>query len=235
LNRSRNFKDLTGNKYHYLTVLELNHINERKEAVWKCRCECGNEKIVTRSNLLFGGVKSCGCIRHDKLIGKKFGSLVVLEKIFIRKQSVYWKCQCDCGKQINVRGNCLNYGQIKTCGYCKSGRYITGFEMSSYRSGAKSRGLLFDITTDDVDKLYEVQNKKCALSGIDIIFNSNYIKGNGKIINGNASIDRIDSGKGYTKNNIQLVDKHVNKAKWDRSQESFIEMCCRIADYQRSK
>ena len=39
-----------------------------------------------------------------------------------------------------------------------------------------------------------------------------------------ASIDRIDSSKGYIKNNIQLVGWIVNQAKSDLSNKEFIEM-----------
>jgi len=40
-----------------------------------------------------------------------------------------------------------------------------------------------------------------------------------------ASLDRIDSTKNYTIDNIQWVHKDVNKMKMDFSQEYFIEMC----------
>ena len=219
--RHRNFKDLTGLKFNKLTVIKLDSINKRKESLWFCKCDCGNEKVISRSNLKAGEVKSCGCLRHGDLIGQKFGNLLVLEKAFIKKQTVYWKCQCACGKQCNIRGKSLTYGQALTCGYCKAGRHITGFEMSSFRNGAKARNIPFNITTDDIDKLYEEQNKKCALSGLDIVFNSNYIKGNGKIINGTASLDRIDSSKPYTRSNIQLVHKRINIMKGNMSDEEF--------------
>ncbi len=43
-------EDLTGKKYGKLTVIKF---IERKDTsyYWLCKCECGNEKIVTASNL----------------------------------------------------------------------------------------------------------------------------------------------------------------------------------------
>ena len=58
-----NYKDLTGNKYNMLTVLRRLP-NSGNNAVWECRCDCGNITKVTSGNLKNGSVKSCGCLRH---------------------------------------------------------------------------------------------------------------------------------------------------------------------------
>lgn len=57
-----NYKDLTGNKYNMLTVLRRLP-NRGNNAVWECRCDCGNITKVTSGNLKNGSVKSCGCLR----------------------------------------------------------------------------------------------------------------------------------------------------------------------------
>lgn len=47
--------DLTGCKFGRWTVLEFSHfyesVNSGKKPMWKCRCDCGNEKIVRESSL----------------------------------------------------------------------------------------------------------------------------------------------------------------------------------------
>lgn len=68
---SPQFKDLTGLLFNRLTaqgIVEY-RLNSRGKriAVWLCRCVCGNEVRVTRSNLVSGGVQSCGCLRDDRL------------------------------------------------------------------------------------------------------------------------------------------------------------------------
>jgi hypothetical protein len=85
------------------------------------------------------------------------------------------------------------------------------------KGGAKKRGIPYCLTYNQVyNKLVE-SNGKCALSGKDLttVFNSPMI----------ASIDRIDSSKGYTKNNIQIVGAVVNKAKNTMSVAEFVDMC----------
>ena len=54
--------DRLGNKCGKLTVLERAGSNKYKRALWLCRCECGNTKIVSSEHLRKGAVKSCGCI-----------------------------------------------------------------------------------------------------------------------------------------------------------------------------
>lgn len=51
------------------------------------------------------------------LVGKKFGSLTVLELAGrVSSGSIAWKCLCTCGKEIIVRGSNLKYGNQKSCG-----------------------------------------------------------------------------------------------------------------------
>ena len=51
------------------------------------------------------------------MIGKKFGRLTVLEELSERKNGgKVYKCVCECGKYIDVRGAFLRNGQTKSCG-----------------------------------------------------------------------------------------------------------------------
>lgn len=59
--------DLTGQQFGLLTVLEQAESNNG-HTFWKCKCNCGNEKIITGSSLKQGLTKSCGCL---KSIGEK--------------------------------------------------------------------------------------------------------------------------------------------------------------------
>jgi hypothetical protein len=98
---------------------------------------------------------------------------------------------------------------------------ISWFQKS--KTGAETRGLVFDISLDDVWFLYTAQEGRCALSGIPIGWSEV-----GSIHT--ASIDRIDSSMGYIKDNVQLLHKDVNFMKQHFSQEYFIEVCKAISD-----
>ena len=49
-----------------------------------------------------------------------------------------------------------------------------------------------------------------------------------------ASLDRIDSSKGYLVDNIEWVHKDVNKAKMALSKEDFLQMVYEINDHTRN-
>lgn len=51
--------DLTGQVFGMLTALLLAEIRNGR-SYWRCRCECGKEKIVLASSLVYGSTKSCG-------------------------------------------------------------------------------------------------------------------------------------------------------------------------------
>lgn len=51
--------DITGNKYHKLTVIGM--IPNKIPIKWVCKCDCGKIKFVIGGNLKSGGTKSCGC------------------------------------------------------------------------------------------------------------------------------------------------------------------------------
>ena len=67
------------------------------------------------------------------------------------------------------------------------------------------------------------QGGKCALTGLQMITK----KGIGQIGN-SCSIDRIDSNKGYVKDNIRLVRADINRFKGTWSDNELLEMCSRI-------
>lgn len=64
-----NFKDLTGQIFGRLIVVKFSHAKKYKN-YWECLCTCGNIKIISRSDLLQGKIKSCGCIKKEQIILK---------------------------------------------------------------------------------------------------------------------------------------------------------------------
>lgn len=86
---------------------------------------------------------------------------------------------------------------------------------------AKKRNIEFNLTIDDIIELYCIQGGICALSGVPIKF-SESSRDNP---NWTVSIDRVDSSKNYTIDNIQLIHKKLNPMKLSFSQKYFINLC----------
>jgi len=94
---------------------------------------------------------------------------------------------------------------------------------SKYFERANRNKRTGNITIKDVYNLWIKQNKKCKLSGLDIGF---YDDKNTHT----CSIDRIDSSKEYTLENIQLVHKDINIMKNKFNNEYFINICKSISN-----
>jgi len=107
----------------------------------------------------------------------------------------------------------------------KNGVSISWFK--KFDKNAKKRKIDFDITIEDVLKVYLDQGKVCSLSGIPIGW-TRMEKSH------NISIDRIDSDKGYTTDNIQLVYPKINMMKFTYSQDEFIDMCKLVSNHTMS-
>lgn len=146
--------DLSGMHFGRWTVLE--RASYAGEAKWKCRCDCGTERIVLERSLKAGVSQSCGCLSREKvrqmqkkdLTGRQFGKLTVLEETDVqRKGGCRWKCRCSCGQECVVSTRSLQSGKRTSCG-CDSlkgkhrARNVTGqrFGMLTALYPTKERG-----------------------------------------------------------------------------------------------
>lgn len=160
LSKERQF-DLLEKKFGRLTVLEYIPPKEIEKEVpsdqrwknsyggwigmWKCQCECGNIRYATTQSLLKGNVTSCGCInQREDLTGKRFGRLVVIEKIpagdpfykrFKKAKRDYWKCRCDCGKITNSSRWLLENGGKISCGCYQSDKAKSSVKIAQIMRG----------------------------------------------------------------------------------------------------
>lgn len=94
-------------------------------------------------------------------------------------------------------------------------------ELNAYKRG-------FEVKIDKpyIWDLYLKQNRRCALTGWEIVFSKN------RKVN-TASVDRIDSDLGYVPGNVQIVNKHVNRAKVNYDELFFYDICRSMAAYRK--
>jgi hypothetical protein len=135
--RGRKIIDLKGQVFGEMTVIEYVGQSKKKAAMWLCRCSCGNEKVTLSSSLRKGSVTSCGCRRrevfrrhsfsgqpkHKDMVGQVFGKLTVTSRADPPRDrflQAMWRCRCECGNNIDVRGSHLRKenGQ-KSCSKCR--------------------------------------------------------------------------------------------------------------------
>jgi hypothetical protein len=59
-------RDMTGHRNGRLVCVEPVGVHAGGHVLWRCRCDCGGEKVVQSNNLKrASGTKSCGCLRSE--------------------------------------------------------------------------------------------------------------------------------------------------------------------------
>lgn len=150
--------------------------------------------------------------------------------------------QCKCGTIEIVAIYDLHggdYGQYRKkcylCGKIKEAESkftgignLSGTYIGIMKKGANERKLEYNVTKEFLWNLFLIQNHKCALSGVDII-----LRRLRKDSVQTASLDRIDSSKGYVEGNVQWVHKDINKIKMEFEQKEFIKLCQLVANHNK--
>lgn len=112
------------------------------------------------------------------------------------------KCSIVYGN-INF-SNRLRYDISKHSDNRKSNKF------SIYLKNVKNRHKDFSLELTDLENQWNLQKGICPYSGISMILKTNK---KSKAILNQASLDRIDSSKGYIKNNIEFVCLGINYLK----------------------
>lgn len=131
--------------------------DSKRNRLWRCICDCGNEVFQPLSLLITGNTSSCGCLRSEiesanlrahvqktiekvDLTGKEIGLLYVEKKIGQDKNAHFlYRCICACGNErVARRKDLLRRHQNTLRPYPKS-------------CGCRGRGLIEEFK--DVDGL----------------------------------------------------------------------------------
>lgn len=111
-------------RYGKLTVIDIStRTNSQGRPFLVCRCDCGNIKEISVSNIRH--YKSCGCLRKEQMqanrdakIGTRYGHLVITG--FSEKKDtmgkLYIKTKCDCGEEKEFTAGYLQSGNAYYCG-----------------------------------------------------------------------------------------------------------------------
>lgn len=114
---------------------------------------------------------------------------------------------------------------------CKTSTYKTAYhyQLYSFKRRAEIRELDFDLDEEYIKNLFEDEQKnKCAVTGVPIKIKN---KNEETLLYSTASLDRIDSSKGYVKGNVQWVLLGINYMKMDASNLELIKTLDLIIKY----
>jgi len=151
------------------------------------------------------------CLREENIAKRKYEEILInkIEKSTpINYEEIYSKNQSI--KRKRYRRDKIRKGTVEYCLYSIFSNVI---------SRSKLTGIPTDIDHEYLKELLRVQNNKCAITGLDLEFESGSIKNKNKR---KISLDRIDSSKFYLKDNVWFVCWFVNQLKNNLSIDDLI-------------
>lgn len=128
MNIGKNVKNIIGEKFNNLTVIDYVGYDSKKECTnWLCKCDCGNIIEVPSDSLKMGYKKSCGCKprTYKKLINKKYNEYNLSGDFGIGYDCngiEFFFDLDDCEKIKDIRWNCCR--NRVTGRDCNSGKMV---------------------------------------------------------------------------------------------------------------
>jgi hypothetical protein len=173
-----------------------------------------------------------------RYIGKEVGVFKILSVIEPDNKTYKGKVLCNvCGQTSTRRLTTSHLKSLGSCG-CKgpSNKDYVGEisaslwnEIKSHKGRTSRQGMEFTITRQDAWKMFLKQERRCTYTGQRLSMPRKRESKGKYYKEGNASLDRIDSSKGYIPGNIQWVDKKINIMKNKLSEEWFLHLCKLVA------
>lgn len=227
-----------GDKFGDWTVINTDIPSRNKSRYIQCQCKCGAINEINASALRNGKSSSCkSCSarkRTAKLeIGSKYKHWTVISGPEYINSTAYYKVRCDCGTEAYKLPIELLYKnrdfQCEKCAQREralqttltNGRVgdLTLTEHTRLRRSAEKRGYVFEVSIEYLWNLFQEQKQICAITG-------DYIPSIDE-----ASLDRVDSSKGYIEGNVQWVTYQANVSKHTMTMEQLYEFCRKVLNH----
>jgi hypothetical protein len=185
-----------------------------------------------------------GMGKKADLIGQRFGRLLVIQN-HKRKNRLCRICICNCGNIKSIRSTHLLKGITKSCGcLAKEIRTQKNIESRKYHPIISSARMIWKRRYKDgikFDDFLILSQKECYYCGtppftkhIEVKKGSpEYVLKYGTFIyNG---LDRLDSNKNHSKNNVVPCCKYCNYAKNNRSYYEYVDWVKKIYDNLKNR
>lgn len=207
------------NEYERITIVDQKRVKNKV----LCRCECGTEKWINIFNLKKGDVKSCGCLKKEKMkleakkrftgsppvnfkdwTGIKTGLCTVLNRVRTNDKETWWLLRCECGSEFETRLSTLRRAKYEKC--------VCGFKKHPLKHTLQR---IVDRCSNPLNEDFKWYGgkgvlvwdewRKFPIKFIEWSIESGWKKG--------LTIDRIESNGNYEPSNCQWVTREENSRK----------------------
>jgi len=140
---------------------------------------------------------------------------------------------CHCGTEKVIRDDAVKSGGQRSCG-CERGAHLRTHRMSGTleaymvdrsKSRAKKKGFEHSITINDI-QIPDI----CPLLGIPLFPGTN-----GRVVPNSPTLDRIDSSRGYTPDNVWVISYKANTIKSNATPEELLRIATRLFDFVENR
>jgi 5-methylcytosine-specific restriction endonuclease McrA len=165
--------------------------------------------------------------------GDKIGQWTILGYARDSRSRIHYDAVCSCGTKRRVRAYNLGHGESDSCGCVRdavsrsrrmpNNAAAINVLVGVYQRSAAKRGIEWALDREDVDRLVRLPCHYCGDPG------SNVQRSTERYIFLCNGIDRVDSTRGYYRDNVVPSCGQCNRCKGSLPQAEFIAWAHRVA------
>lgn len=192
--------DLSNKKFGMLTVIKRSGTSNDNQAMWECRCDCGNICLVRGRDLRDGHTKTCGCKSHELTNNAKITHGKTKSRLYGIWRSMKSRCYVKSCKEYD------NYGGrgITVCD-----EWLNDFQ--AFYGWSMENGYQDNLTIDrkNNDKGYSPDNCRWATAKeqANNTRNNHFLEYNGEI-------HTIAEWSEITKIKSSTIERRINQYGW---------------------
>lgn len=199
-----------------------------------CHKEYRRDHYLKNKEKVYKQVKEYRILNPEKYVFSKDSLLDVKTKNNKKAGRIFEKNCSYCESTILVNKTDFLSDKKQYCSLeCKKTSYKSNYYhyLRGIPKRAKNKKIEYNLSEDFIrDLLENKQNNKCAITGCPIKIKEAKLE---SLLYETASLDRIDSNKGYTKDNVHWVMLGINYMKMDCSVEELIKTLDLIKEYYK--